>query len=61
MNEDWENEELLDINDPSLPDALRDHGKLFRNPARYVIDVGDSGFVLYAEDGELLDIVHVKE
>ena len=59
MNEDWEGEELIDINDPQLPDELREHGKQFSNPGRYVIDVGDKGNLLYAEDGELLDMVYI--
>lgn len=60
MNEDWEGEELININDRRVPKAVRDHGKRFKNPARYVIDVGD-GYILYAEDGELLDLVYLKE
>jgi len=55
MNKDWEGEEVIDINDPSLPDALRKYGKQFKNPARYVIDLGCGEYLLYAEDGELLD------
>lgn len=58
MNEDWENEEVLDINDPDLPDSLREIGKQFKNPARYVIDLGDGEYLLYAEDSELLDGVY---
>ncbi len=61
MNEDWEGEELIDINDPRLPKAVRKHGKLFKNPARYVIDDGDDSYILYAEDGELLDMVYLTE
>lgn len=57
MNEDWYGEELLDINDSSLPEALRAYGKQFKNPARFVIEVGDNEYLLYAEDGEMLDAV----
>jgi hypothetical protein len=57
MNEDWENEEIWDIEEPHFPDALREHGKCFKNPAKYVIDLGNGEYVLYAEDGELLDAV----
>ena len=56
MNEDWEGEELVDIDDPSLPDVLREHAKRFSNPGKVVIVVGDDEYVLYAEDGELLDL-----
>lgn len=34
MNEDWEGEELVDIEDPSLPDALREHAGRFKIPTR---------------------------
>ncbi|MBU2571131.1 MAG: hypothetical protein KJ725_14105 [Gammaproteobacteria bacterium] len=48
----------IDINDPRLPDALREHGKLFKKPARWVIDLGNGEYLLYAEDFELLDAVY---
>ena len=57
MNEDWEEEEVLDIDSPDLPDALRKQGKLYKNTARYVIYLGNGEYALYAKDGELLDIV----
>jgi hypothetical protein len=60
MNEDWQGEELLDVDNPQLPDTLREHAKKFRNPGRYVIEVGESEYVLYAEDGELLDLFFLK-
>ena len=56
MNEDWDGEELVDIEDPGLPDALREHAMRFRNPGKVVIVVGDGEYVLYAADGELLDL-----
>jgi len=57
MNEDWVGEEVLDIDSPDLPDALRKQGNLFKNKARYVIDLGGGEYVLYAKNGELLDAV----
>ena len=56
MNEDWEGEELVDIEDPSLPVALREHAGRFKNPRKVVIVVGNGEYVLYAADGELLDL-----
>lgn len=50
-------DERADINDPCVPDEVRDHGRRFKKPARYVIDLGNDEFILYAEDGELLDLV----
>ena len=60
LNEDWENEEVLDIDDPRIPNAIRDFGAGFRNPARYVIDLGHGEYVLYGADGELLDLCYLK-
>jgi len=57
MNEDWEGEDVLDIDDPDLPDALREQGKLYKNKAQLVINLGDGEYLLYAEDGEMLDAV----
>ena len=57
MNEDWIGEEVLDINDSRFPDTLREHGARFKNPARHVIVIEEGAYILYAEDGELLDIV----
>jgi hypothetical protein len=56
MNEDWEGEDLVDIDDPALPDALREHARRFDKPGKVVIVVGDGEYVLYAADGELLDL-----
>jgi hypothetical protein len=56
MNEDWVGEDLVDIDDPALPDALREHARRFDNPGKVVIVVGDGEYVLYAADGELLDL-----
>jgi hypothetical protein len=53
---DQENDEAIDIDATSLPDALREHGKRFWKPARYVVDLGGE-YLLYAEDYELLDAV----
>ena len=58
MNND--EEEIVDINDPRVPDAIREHGCRFRKPARFVVDVGNNEFVLFSEDGELLDIVYLE-
>lgn len=52
-----QDEEAIDIDDPGLPDALREHGKQFRKPARYVVDLGDGEYLLFSEDYELLDAV----
>ncbi len=49
--------ELLDIGDPRIPQAVRDHGRRFRNPARYAFDFGDGAYLLFGQDGELLDML----
>lgn len=56
MNEDWEGEALVDIDDPRLPDALRYHAEQFDNPGKVVIVVGDGEYALYGADGEFLDL-----
>lgn len=42
MNFDSEDlDELLDIDDPRVPDIVREHGCRFRKPARFVSDLGE--------------------
>ena len=53
---DQENDEAIDIDALSLPDALRELDKRFQKLARYVVDLGGE-YLLYAEDYELLDAV----
>lgn len=50
---------LLMIEDPLLPEAIRVHAARFKKPVRFVLPV-DGDFVLFAEDGELMDIVSLK-
>ncbi len=53
-------EPILSIDDPTIPEEIRDHGQRFRKPARYVADLGYGEYILYAEDGEILDLVYLK-
>lgn len=57
---DAEDEEMMDIDDPRVPEAVRLHGRRFRKPGRYVVDLGNGEYVLGAEDGELLDLLIIK-
>lgn len=50
-------DEAIDIDDPRLPGVLREHGKCFKKPARWAIDLGNGEYLLFAEDYELLDAV----
>lgn len=59
MSEDDE-ERLVDIDDGTIPDIIREHGRKFRKPARMVTDLGRGEYVLYAEDGEVLDFVILR-
>lgn len=52
-----EGEEVLDINDPRVPERIRQTALRFKKPAQFVVDLGDGEFVLYAADGELIDRV----
>ena len=60
LNEDWVGEEVLSIDDARIPPTIQAHGARFRNPARYVIEVGPGEYVLYGADGELLDLCCLK-
>jgi len=60
MNEDWQHNLVIDINAPSLPKAIRQHALSFKNPGKFVIEMGDGEYVLYTEDGDLLDLFFVK-
>ncbi len=60
LNEDWIGETVFSIDDPEIPDIVRRHGARFRNPARYVIDLGNGEYLLYGADGELLDLCWLK-
>lgn len=55
-----DDEEVLDINDLRVPEAIRAHSQRFCNPARFVADLGHGEYVLFAKDGELLDLVYLK-
>lgn len=57
MSEDQPNDEdeEIDINDPRLSDALREHGKRFKKLARWIIALGGGEYLLFSEDFELLD------
>lgn len=57
MNEDDDDEKLLDIDNETVPETIREHGRQFRKPARIVADLGDGEYILFAENGEVLDMV----
>jgi len=54
---DGDEAEVMDIDDPRVPEEIRHHGMQFRKPARYIVDLGNGEYVLSAADGELLDLV----
>ena len=60
LNKDWVGEDVWIVNDPRVPMAVRDHGARFRHPACYVIEVEPGSYLLYAADGELLDLCCLK-
>ncbi len=60
LNEDWAGEIVLAIDDEEVPDVIRVHGARFKNPARYVIDLGHGEYLLYGSDGELLDLCYLR-
>ncbi len=52
-----EEEEIMDIDDPRVPEILRAHGRRFRPPAKVVMYLGNGEYVLETDDGEALDLV----
>ncbi len=60
LNEDWVGALVLAIDDAEVLEVIRRHGARFRNPARYVIALGHGEYLLYAGDGELLDMCVLK-
>jgi hypothetical protein len=60
LNEDWIGEEVFEIGNPTIPEAIREHGNRFHKPARYVIATRGGDYFLYANDGEFLDIVFLS-
>ena len=52
-----DDEEIMDIDDARVPEAIRAHGGNFRRPARFVVDLGNDEYMLLDADGEVLDLV----
>lgn len=48
-------EETWAIDDPRVPDVVREHARRFRNPAVGVVALGGDEYLLFGADGELLD------
>ncbi|GHT96083.1 hypothetical protein AGMMS49545_20220 [Betaproteobacteria bacterium] len=55
-----EDEELIPIEDPRVPLELREHAARFRTPVRYITFCG-ADIVLFAADGEVIDICAFKD
>ncbi|HEX5314019.1 MAG TPA: hypothetical protein VFX38_03800 [Gammaproteobacteria bacterium] len=56
---DEDDEEILDVDDVAVPEIVRDHGRRFRKPVKYVVNLGNDEYLLFAEDGEWLDGIHL--
>lgn len=50
-------EEVMDIEDARIPEAIRAHARRFCTHVRYVVYLGGGEYVLSAEDGEVVDLV----
>lgn len=50
-----DDEEILDIDDPRVAEAVRVHAARFRDPVRHVAICGND-IVLLAENGDVVDI-----
>jgi hypothetical protein len=54
-SEEDETDEIMDIDDPRVPEVIREHAARFKTPVRFVTFCGPD-IVLSAEDGEVIDI-----
>lgn len=54
-----EGEDVYSIDDPNLPDEIRQHAMQFRTAVRFVGFFGPD-IVLLAEDGDVIDICSFK-
>ena len=50
----------MDITDARAPETVRTHGRQFRKPARFVMDLGNDVYCLVDADGEALDLIYLK-
>lgn len=55
-----EDDEIMEINDPRVPEPIRAHGGRFRPPAAVVACLGNDEYILSTADGEVLDLVCLK-
>ncbi|PIE68454.1 MAG: hypothetical protein CSA21_07380 [Deltaproteobacteria bacterium] len=58
MNNDNEESELMRIDDPRIPEIIREHAAAFETPVCYVTILGEN-ILLSDEDGELVDICSI--
>jgi hypothetical protein len=58
---DDENDDVIPIDDPRVPEWVRAHGRRFRQPAAYVESLDADEYALFASDGELIDLVYLDE
>ena len=54
-NNEYDEDELLSIDDPRVPEVLKEHAACYNVPVCYVSFM-DENILLLAEDGELADI-----
>lgn len=54
-------DELVPIGDPALPDELREHSRRLRPAVAWIVDLGHDEYAGNAADGELLDMINIKE
>ncbi|TXH04550.1 MAG: hypothetical protein E6R07_07750 [Nevskiaceae bacterium] len=54
MSAAGDEETVLALDDPRVPEAIRRHAARFKTPVRYVV-VSGPDYVLIAEDGEVVD------
>lgn len=55
-----ETDEYLSLDDPLVPDWVREQSHQYRDPVQWVMPDGDDGYLLFTADGDLIDGIYLK-
>lgn len=58
LDETLDQQDIWAIDDYRVPLWVREHGLRFRYPAAFVECLGDGEYVLFGDDGEMVDMVY---
>jgi len=54
-------QDIWPIDDARVPRWVREHGLRFRYPAAFVERLAEGEYVLFGDDGELVDMVYLAD